>query len=148
MDKLAETLCISVRSIVYLTSLSTVFISLFIQVAFAQTPVEPWQGVHIADAPPVMLAIAYAESGGNQNLCDGVTGTHCGVFQLSSAIRAQAKSMGINANTEAGNISFALYLYEKDGTLPWIASYNDPTNPNSWGQWFNKDGTPKGSSAP
>lgn len=97
-----------------------------------------------------MIAIAQAESGFQQFdrkgnlLCDGVTHTHCGIFQIGLEHDKQAKSMGWDIKTPGGNISEALYLYSQNGTRDWYASYNDPTNPNSWGKIFYKNGTPKG----
>lgn len=108
----------------------------------------------VRGAPAVMIAIAYAESGYRQFdskgtlLCDGVTHTHCGIFQIGKEHRKQALSKGWDIDTPEGNISEALYLYSINGTRDWNASYSDPTNPNSWGQFYTKKGIPLGGLSP
>lgn len=117
-------------------------------VAFAQSP-TPQEYLTLHAAPAVMIAIAQAESGGQQFnskgnlLCDGITGTHCGIFQIGEIHRKEAEKLGYDIDTERGNIAFALWLYKKNGTRDWYSSYNDPSNPNSWGKLFDKDGRPK-----
>ena len=76
-----------------------------------------------------MLKIADCESGGKQFYPDGslvrdsVTGTHVGVYQLSTKeFAAVAASMNEDIYTEQGNIAFALQLYKLRGTAPWLAS--------------------------
>lgn len=125
----------------------TFFLSLIVQVAFAQAP-SPLEYLQLNAVPAVLISIAHAESGFNQFksdgslLCDGVTGTHCGLFQLSTTHKKNAAKLGIDTDKPQGNIQYALLLYKKEGTRPWNASYKDPTNPNSWGTYFLKDGTP------
>ncbi len=129
------------------------FLALFISVAFAQTP-TPQESLRLNNAPAVMIAIAFAESGFQQFdnkgnlLCDGVTHTHCGIFQISKSYSKDALSKGFDIDTPSGNIGYALYLYSKNGTRDWNASYKDPTNPNSWGKFFDKKGKPLGGTSP
>lgn len=125
-----------------------IFLSLFVSVAFAAAP-SPEEYLRLNAVPAVMIQISKAESGFSQFtkdgslLCDGVTGTHCGLFQLGAQHKKNAAKLGINTDTPRGNIQYALLLYQKEGTRPWLASEFDKTNPNAWGALFLADGTPR-----
>jgi hypothetical protein len=92
---------------------------------------------------PVMIAIASCESGFRQfdtsgNPLNGGSGGMIGIFQISAAIHASiALSMGMDINTVAGNMAYANYLYQEDGTTPWLSSFacwNPIANPSAAAQ--------------
>ena len=77
---------------------------------------------------PVMIKIAKCESNFRQfdssgNPLYGGTGGMVGVFQVAAAVHNKA-SRGLNydINSLDGNLAYALYLYENEGTVPWLAS--------------------------
>lgn len=77
---------------------------------------------------PVMSAIAQCESGFRQfapngTVLRGGNGTVLGIFQLSEGHTAKALSLGYDIQTIEGNIAYARYLYEKQGTTPWMAAF-------------------------
>ncbi len=77
---------------------------------------------------PVMNAIAQCESGFRQFAPNGMVlrggnGTVLGIFQLSEGHTAKALSFGYDIRTVEGNIAYARYLYEKQGTTPWMAAF-------------------------
>jgi hypothetical protein len=78
---------------------------------------------------PVMIAIASCESSFRQfdssgNPLSNGSGDVVGIFQISSSSHAAiALSMGMNIDTVAGNMAYANYLYQKEGTDPWISSF-------------------------
>ncbi len=78
---------------------------------------------------PVMIPIAKCESGfrqfdSNQQPLHGGTGTMIGVFQIGEEYhRTTAQSLGLNIDTLSGNMAYARYLYERDGTDPWLSSF-------------------------
>ena len=80
-----------------------------------------------ADAP-VMIKIAKCESNFRQfdefgNPLFGGTGGMVGVFQEAAAVHGDAAtSLGFNINTLDGNLGYARYLYETQGTAPWLGS--------------------------
>ena len=46
-----------------------------------------------------------------------------GYFQINEHYHLKAaKKLGYDIYTEEGNISYALYLYQREGTTPWLAS--------------------------
>jgi hypothetical protein len=79
-------------------------------------------------ATPVMIAIAKCESRFRQfdslgNPLDGGSGGMIGVYQVNAAVHAPlAKSMGMDINTLIGNLAYANYLFQQEGTAPWLAS--------------------------
>jgi hypothetical protein len=81
-----------------------------------------------ADAP-VMIEIARCESkfrqytdAGNP-LYGGHGGKMVGVFQIYSDVHAAfAKSLLMDIETLDGNLEYAKYLYDRDGTHPWNSS--------------------------
>ena len=101
---------------------------MFVQVAYAQTPKLPF-GLSIADAPPVMLHIAYCESHQEHFNKDGtvkrgkVNPKDVGYFQINERYHLeQSIKQGFDIYTQEGNIGYALWLYKKEGTTPWNAS--------------------------
>ncbi len=78
----------------------------------------------------VMQNIAKCESGFRQFNSDGTpldggSGGMIGVFQIGKAVHEEyAKSIGLDINTLEGNIGYARYLYAKDGTDPWLSSFD------------------------
>ena len=56
---------------------------------------------------------------------DSVTGTHVGVFQLSKQWQNLANTFGLDVvNSEKDNITMAIWIFNKLGTQPWLASKN------------------------
>lgn len=90
-----------------------------------------------ASIPTILQKIGECESGNNQFRSDGTVVRNAGSsatgrFQIMSSLhRANAESLGLNIDTEEGNIKFALYLYSKNGTRDWEA---DPASYNCWSQ--------------
>jgi hypothetical protein len=86
--------------------------------------------VHIYFAnTPVMIAIASCESSFREfnslgMPLNGGSGGMIGIFQISTAIHGPiALSMGMDINTVAGNMAYANYLYQQNGTTPWLSSF-------------------------
>lgn len=78
---------------------------------------------------PIMIKVASCESGLRQydsrgSVLRGVKHPpDSGVFQINkSAHRATAQRLGLDLDTTQGNVAFARYLYEKEGTAPWNSS--------------------------
>lgn len=79
---------------------------------------------------PVMIPIAKCESkfrqytdNGNP-LYGGAGGKMVGVFQIHSDVHASfARGKGMDIETLDGNMEYAKYLYEREGTQPWISSF-------------------------
>jgi hypothetical protein len=107
------------------------------------TNVEALVRAYFADAP-VMIAIAKCESRFRQftdagNVLNGGSGGMIGVFQISAGVhRPFALTKGYDIDTVQGNLGYARYLYEKEGTNPWIDSFpcwntatNNPESINS-----------------
>lgn len=83
-----------------------------------------------ADAP-VMIAIARCESKftqfgkGGTALHGGMGGKMIGIFQVYGDIHADyANARGMDVYTTEGNIAYARYLYEREGTKPWLSSFH------------------------
>lgn len=95
---------------------------------FAQSTEEIVR-TYFADTP-VMIEIARCESkfrqftdSGNP-LYGGYQGKMVGVFQVYEDIHADfAKGMGMDIRTLGGNMAYAKYLYEREGTQPWMSSF-------------------------
>ncbi len=109
------------------TALSSTTSSVETQV---QTPETLQQYVenYFADAP-IMVDIAHCESRMRQLGKDGkifrgtVNSDDVGVMQINSDYHeAEAKAMGIDIYSLGGNLAFARYLYEREGTQPWSSS--------------------------
>lgn len=79
---------------------------------------------------PIMIPIAKCESkfrqyasSGNP-LYGGAGGKMVGVFQIHSDVHAVfARGKGMDIETLDGNMAYAKYLYEREGTQPWISSF-------------------------
>ena len=75
-----------------------------------------------------MIRIANCESGFRQfdsfgNPLFGGTGGMVGVFQEAAALHGDgAAALGFNINTLDGNLGYARYLYDTQGTAPWLGS--------------------------
>lgn len=68
-------------------------------------------------------AIALCESHLVQNVRGVVNPKDVGLFQINEKYHlAQARKMGIDIYSEAGNIEYAMWLLKKEGTQPWSAS--------------------------
>lgn len=99
-------------------------------------------------APSALIKVADCESGTQQFkpngkvLRDRVYGTHVGIFQIGESWIPIAKKRGDDIYTPEGNISFALYLYSKNGLQDWEASHD------CWGKYFYRSGKPKGGNDP
>lgn len=97
--------------------------------AFAGTNLGVKEAVrtYFADAP-VMSAIASCESEFRQFNVDGSVlhggykHTMIGIFQIAPLHLPEAKAHGFDFNTVAGNIAYAKYLYDRQGTRPWLDS--------------------------
>lgn len=79
---------------------------------------------------PVMAEIARCESRFRQldeagaPLYGGLGDGMVGVFQIHARIHAEfAADLGMDIYTLPGNLAYAKYLYENEGTRPWYSSY-------------------------
>ncbi len=92
----------------------------------AQT-VKEYVEIYFADAP-VMIDIARCESQFRQfdkkgNVVKNPNSTAMGIFQIMSSLHKDtAADMGMDILSIQGNLEYARYLYEKEGTKPWNAS--------------------------
>ena len=77
---------------------------------------------------PVMIEIARCESqfiqyGKTGRPLHGGTGTMIGLFQISEILhRDVADNFDWDIDTPEGNMAYARYLYEQNGTSPWLDS--------------------------
>lgn len=78
---------------------------------------------------PVMVDIAQCESHFRQFDSDGsmhrgvVNNKDVGVMQINEYYHLKtAKALDLDIYTVQGNLAYARYLYEKEGTAPWISS--------------------------
>lgn len=76
-----------------------------------------------------LMSIAYCESRWRQVNSDGsvlkgkVDNDDVGFMQINLRYHAdKAKELGFDLNTPGGNILYARWLYDKEGTQPWSAS--------------------------
>ncbi len=101
------------------------FLALFVSIAFAQTP-TPEEYLSVYAAPAIMVKIADCESGFTQFNEDGSVLTNAthdyGVFQINKKHIKEASALGFDVMQTKGNIKYALYLYQKNGTKDWNAS--------------------------
>lgn len=95
---------------------------------FANTETEAQVRESFADIP-IMIEIARCESKFTQFsesgavLHGGMGGKMVGVFQVYGDVHAPfAQSLGMNIETLEGNLAYAKYLYEREGTTPWLSS--------------------------
>lgn len=97
------------------------------QTAATSTEVEAVVRAYFADVP-VMAAIAKCESNFRQftasgSVLNGGSGGMLGVFQVNRSVHAKfALSLGYDINTLEGNLAYARYLYQQEGTAPWDSS--------------------------
>jgi len=78
---------------------------------------------------PILAKIAYCESRFRQydekgNLLRGeLTPKDVGVMQINEYYHGDtADKLGINVHTLEGNLAYAKWLYEREGTQPWASS--------------------------
>jgi len=78
---------------------------------------------------PSLEKIAWCESGGKQFHADGsvvkgrIDSDDTGKFQINLRYHGKAaERMGIDLFTLEGNTAYALYLFNSQGTQPWMAS--------------------------
>ena len=89
--------------------------------------VETTVRTYFADTP-VMAAIAACESEFHQFNSDGsvLHGGYkhrmIGLFQIAPLHLPTTKALGLDVDTVAGNMAYAKYLYEHEGTRPWLDS--------------------------
>jgi len=93
----------------------------------AQT-VQEYVDNYFADEP-IMSAIAQCESHYHQYAADGsvyrgkINNQDVGVMQINEHYHAlTAKQLGLDLYTIQGNVAYAQYLYDKEGTAPWVSS--------------------------
>jgi hypothetical protein len=93
----------------------------------AQSPKEFVQS-YFADIP-VMIAISKCESRFHQYDADGsvyrgeVNNLDVGIMQINEHYHSDtAKKLGLDLYTIQGNVAYARYLYEHQGTAPWSSS--------------------------
>lgn len=108
--------------------------------AVAQIPVVPNIEEYVRKSfndAPVMIEIARCESRFNQfdkngNVLLNHEGSSAtGIFQIMASIHSKpAAKMSIDINTIEGNVAYARYLYESQGTKPWEA---DLKSKRCWG---------------
>lgn len=90
--------------------------------------VEAKVRMYFADIP-VMIAIASCESRFRQfdstgNPLNGGSGGMIGVYQINGPVHAKfALTLGYDIYTVDGNLSYARYLHQMEGTNPWISSF-------------------------
>lgn len=96
---------------------------------FVESPtVEEYVRKHFENYP-VMAEVAKCESrfrqfGENGDVIRGkVNSSDVGVMQINEYYHLKtADRLGINLYTLEGNVDYAEYLFEKEGTTPWLAS--------------------------
>ena len=93
----------------------------------SQSPKEFVQS-YFADAP-IMVAISKCESRFHQYDADGsvyrgeVNNLDVGIMQINEHFHSDtAKKLGLDLYTIQGNVAYARYLYEHQGTAPWSSS--------------------------
>jgi len=93
----------------------------------AQT-VEQYVRSYFADEP-ILAEIASCESQFRQYGKDGQVvrnpnSSAVGVFQIMSSIHSSFadEKLGLDISTLQGNVAYARYLYDKEGTKPWNSS--------------------------
>lgn len=93
----------------------------------AQT-VQQYVENYFADEP-IMVAVAQCESHFHQYAQDGsvyrgkINNADVGVMQINEHYHAAtAAQLGLDLHTIQGNVAYAQYLYEKQGTAPWNSS--------------------------
>lgn len=89
--------------------------------------------------PQILLDIAYCESGNRQFYANGslvigrIDHDDRGRFQINRRYHGKAaRAMGLDLDTDEGNTAYALALFKKEGTRPWLASKKCWTNIQAW----------------
>lgn len=107
----------------------TLFVTLLLPLAAAAQSTEDVVRTYFSSTP-VMVEIARCESkftqfGANGSaLQGGYNNAMVGVFQIYGDIHAkEAAGMGMDIYTLDGNLAYAKYLYERQGTTPWLSSF-------------------------
>ena len=108
--------------------LGLLYLGSYNQVVFASPAVEQSVREYFADIP-VMIEIARCESkfrqfadSGNV-LRGGVGGQMVGVFQFFDRYHTSpAYELGFDIETVDGNLAYARYVYDRQGTAPWNAA--------------------------
>lgn len=98
------------------------------QVVPAAQTVEEYVRQYFADAP-IMAEVARCESRFRQFDKDGsvhrgrVNDQDVGVMQVNEYYHLEtSKKLGIDIYTIQGNVAYARYLFEREGTTPWLSS--------------------------
>ena len=85
---------------------------------------------YFGKSAPIMMAIARCESGLKQFNRDGsvlqghIDPRDTGLFQINKFYhQATADEMEIDVDTTEGNVQYAKYLFDRNGTRDWKASY-------------------------
>ena len=78
---------------------------------------------------PILIDVARCESKFRQFDADGnvlrgkINTGDIGLMQINEGYHAEAAAkLGVDINTIEGNAAYARYLYEREGTQPWISS--------------------------
>lgn len=86
---------------------------------------------------PTMMSVAKCESGFRQFSANGMPlrggggAGNIGIFQINEQAHAQfSQSLGFDIYTVEGNLGYAKYLYDKQGTKPWVSCLSS-TAPSS-----------------
>lgn len=94
----------------------------------ATQTVQDYVKTYFADEP-IMIAIARCESRFRQYDKDGsvfrgkINNKDVGIMQVNEYYHLEtAQKLGLDLHTLEGNVAYARYLYEKEGTTPWNSS--------------------------
>lgn len=122
-------------SLFTLTLPLTVLAQVATTTATTTAAVDPHNSADVASAVaayfadiPVMVAIAKCESdfiqlNSSGGVLNGGSGGMLGVFQINRSVHAKfALSIGDDISTLEGNLAYARYLYNQEGTAPWDSS--------------------------
>jgi hypothetical protein len=90
--------------------------------------VEQYVETYFADTP-ILIEVARCESHYTQYNADGsvhrgvVNNQDVGIMQINEHYQlATAEKLGLDIYSIQGNLAYAKYLYEKEGTQPWSSS--------------------------
>jgi hypothetical protein len=128
MGALASTVLLVLAPITVLAQSATTTATTSIATStLSNADVEARVESYFADIP-VMIPIAKCESNFRQfdmagALSGGTNGGMVGIFQINAAVhKTFANSLGMDITTTDGNLAYARYLYEQEGTAPWNSS--------------------------
>ncbi len=78
---------------------------------------------------PILADIAWCESRMRQSNADGevmrgmIDRDDLGVMQINTRFHGKkARELGLDLHSLGGNLEYAQYLYDKEGTKPWFSS--------------------------